>query len=82
MSSIAHNARTLRARAPRKALRWLGGAILVAGVTIVLALAIGGSGGDRTAPAASPSQSAPPPAGIGATNGRVAGPTMCCGHRP
>jgi hypothetical protein len=78
MSSIAHTPRTLRARLQSRAVRWLVGAIVVASAAIVLALALVGSDGDRTAPAASPAQAAPAQGHEGAADG----PTPCCGHRP
>jgi hypothetical protein len=82
MSSIAHGAGRLRARAHGRALRWLVGAILVASAAVVLALAVPGADGDRPAPAA-PSPHASPFHGQEAAPGEQAGGTTpCCGHRP
>jgi hypothetical protein len=94
MSTIAHRAPTLRARVHRNAVAWLVGAILVAGVTILLALAVGGSSGESqlpgveargaripTVPTPSPAQAAPSQRSD-APNGQTHGATPFSGQRP
>ena len=82
MSSIAHTPR--RVRAHRGTLRWLVGAILVAGIAVVLASALAGADGDQAAPAAAPGphHASPFHAQQGAPKQQKGAPSPCCGHRP
>ena len=59
MPTIAHRPLRLAGRAPHRLTMWLLGAVLVAAVTIALALSLSASGGQQTDSGANADQAAP-----------------------